>query len=265
MEKKLKLMIMSAVALLMFVGGAQAAHLTQYDSNIYGAGNALGPWAAAMKQNPVNFVPFDTALPGAGHVGSFSSQTYKVDLNTGIPVSGPASQLVNASVNSPAKTDPFYGTSGTTPPGLYAPAPSWNDKVNASQTTTFSFAGTDPRPWTTRAIFADWTMTDAYGYNTTPLTDNGLMLTFYFINGATEIVNLDYATYGGFTQAGWTSDLAITGIQISSFNGLDQDYNIQNLLYNEVPEPSTFILVGAGLAGLVIRRRRNTVNSQRNQ
>jgi PEP-CTERM motif len=246
MKKTVKSLIMSAAAVLMFVGGAQAVTLNTFVNN-------YGGWAAAIPTTDINWVRFNAPLPGpfpGGHSGSLASQTQVVDLNAN-PLTRPL--MVNASVNSTVGTSTYPGFyDQSVPPVLVT---GWGDMAVAGSSTTFSFAGT---AWGTKAISADWILSSPYilGDQT---GGGGLKFTLFFADGTSIIDPLNYneLAYGtGYNNIGWTSDAYITGLQIDSYTGVAQNFSATNFVYDQVPEPSTFVLFGAGLAGLMIRLRK---------
>ena len=247
MRKMVRALILSAAVGLMFVGGAQAAHVS--------GTNDTGVWAASFVQSTFTYTDFSQPLgAGGGTIGS--DQTYTVNKDFGIPIN-PPQMNVNATVAT------TVGTSGTmTVPNFGYVIPSWNDNVIGTTKTTFSFSPAVPgAPWTTKAIAGDFYLYDQYVGSGDQTTGGGLKFTFNFVDSTIPAESYLFSTYLAsptdlFAFVGWTSDVSISMLTIESANLATQDFSIQNLSYNQVPEPSTFILLGAGVAGLLIRRRR---------
>jgi len=240
MKKVMSLLAISAALLMMYAGAAQALIFQYEESN--GGRNA---WAAAL------------TVPYAYTVADFSNPPDGI-IHTGTVISY---GTVNVDVNS-TQPSPLFGI---TRPAI----PDWYDQVerdmlsgNVQTMSTFTFGSP------MYAAGGDLDLSPL-GYG------QGLLFTLIYGDGtrvvAGSIIPQDNGdgTFGSVPQGfwGWISTdnsgnpLPFVSLEITSADwSSNRDYEtyfLQALSYAEaVPEPSTFILLGAGLGGLIIWRRR---------
>ncbi|WP_101756906.1 PEP-CTERM sorting domain-containing protein [Oceanicoccus sp. KOV_DT_Chl] len=100
---------------------------------------------------------------------------------------------------------------------------------------------------------------NAFGFYLSDANDQGASLRLIFDDGSTYIeqLNSDLAN-GNLLYASFISDQLITGATLIFDNGTYENdgWGIDNVTIAQVPEPGTIALLGLGLAGLFIQRRR---------
>ena len=156
-------------------------------------------------------------------------------------------------------TEPFDGplqsfTGVTTDVGVIGPARSllsgsvWNDGgPGAVDNTTFSYL---PGPFFGAGAFFD-TSVNGEG--------SGITVTLNLTGGGTQVITPDPAILGldnGFF--GFTSDVSIDSFTLTSNS---ETFDMDNLEFGGIPssatpEPATFSLIGIGIAGLAILRKK---------
>lgn len=271
--KKLLSLVAVSSSLLMLFAGASHALIATYDTLPIGyGGQDNGGWFAwntALKTNSIhNNVDFRQQIYQHGTLN-------------------PSPGLVNIEVNStqPQPIDPIqHNPYGATEPGV----PRWYDQVERSPNafnvvvnmTTFTFQG--PAWAGVYAFGGDWNLEpNDYG--------QGLLFTILLSDGVTRInagslVPLYNPLYDPADENShqffipscfwgiiYTPDSpgdtrSILALEITAATvtpGTDgalrdaETYQLQGFEYsNTVPEPSTFLLFGAGLVGLILMRRR---------
>lgn len=124
------------------------------------------------------------------------------------------------------------------------------------------------------AEIVEWTIGDgeggkfnALGFFLSDANDQGASLTFTFVDGITETLNLNEALGGsmgdnlGNGNIAWVtlfSDTFFNTATLTFDNGFDENdgWGIDTMTIARVPEPGTLALLGLGLAGLSLTRRR---------
>ncbi len=248
-----KVLVGSFLAVMMFAGVAQALTITTYNGEADDSNFLLGLYGQG--QTSRNVVLFDQLVT---HTGSLNPQASNVDfltLNAG-------TVHVNASVSS-LNPDPLLGVSYAYVPGV-GTLPVWRDQVSTGITTKFLFYPNATNLWGVTALGAQFTLQDPYGL--IPVENNiGLIFTLLLSDGTTVAGGTALGNSGTVTSGfwGWSIDagtnptgLQIDGLIIESATGDAQTFGMTQLEYNQVPEPSTFLLLGAGLSGLMFLRRR---------
>jgi hypothetical protein len=77
-----------------------------------------------------------------------------------------------------------------------------------------------------------------------------------YIADVPEYVGAISNSYGGEFW-GFTSDIPFTSVRLIGGSGThQQNYRLDDMVYSQVPEPGTLCLLGGGLMGLLILRRR---------
>ncbi len=225
----------AAVALLVLVaGGAQASIQTYNDRNINYLGNAWSYWSAAIggAAAPAGSNLYYTSFQDFGVVNSFTPQasTYTY---TPLNLPGVNMGTVNATVTA------NNGVSGN---GIF------QSVVSATDTVRFDFASG------VNALGGIWQLDVPPAY-----TPTGLIIKFIGMNGAT-VGTENIAQLIAGTQVpefwGWTFSSKVSAMEVTTTEVNGQGFSFLNLEYQSVPEPSTFLLFGAGICGLMIRRRR---------
>jgi len=243
MKTVVRLLIMSAAALSMLAGVAQALPVVYTDREAWAVDVAL--------DGSYHQVSFKQAVT---HTGTLNAQIDKIDYNSGTPII-PTDLQVNVRVHS-QQTDPLMGVSGIAPGGQPL-MDGWRDQVRTGTTTTFYFDVASP--WGAKSIGGDWDLKDPYSVERE--NGGGLKFTVIYCDGTQG--DGGSIAGGGSTETltflGWKSetDKGIAGLLIESATGADESFLLQNLSFTQaIPEPSTFILLGAGFGGLMILRRR---------
>jgi hypothetical protein len=251
MKKIVSLLALSSAVVMLFTGAAQAL-ITQYGADVFGQMGAFDAWNAQLR-TPYNF-----------SIADFSNISPDPIIHTGTVYGDMGT--VNVAVSS-TQTSALFGI--TNSPG--APTPAWYDQASRDLSTgaviaktTFTFSSL------VSAVTGWWDLSPLdYG--------QGLLFTIIYNNGTREVAgsiipkpNPDFPGVSGAPEFtldvpqgfwGWTSTVPIRSLEVTSADwGAGRDfetYFLQQLTYEEaVPEPSTLILVGAGLGGLVLWRRR---------
>jgi hypothetical protein len=254
MKKIVSLLALSSAVVMLFAGAAQAI-IIQYGDDVY-HGTAFDAWNANLR-NP----------------GMFSAATFASGTNIPDPIihegtAYPDMGTVNVAVKSTQSSSLFGITNSPN-----APTPAWYDQVSCDQSTGDVIAKT---------TFTFSSLVSAAGgmWDLTPLDfGQGLLFTIIYGDGSRETAgsiipypNPNFPSVPGATPFtldvpagfwGWTSTIPFIGLEITGADcsaGRDfETYILQGLSYeaaDAVPEPSTLILVGAGLGGLVLWRRR---------
>jgi len=82
----------------------------------------------------------------------------------------------------------------------------------------------------------------------------GISMDAYFVSsGWLNALTIPNSAVDAFY--GFIADEGFTQVRFTSASGGQETYEIDDLSYAWVPEPSTFLLLGTGLLGLVARRR----------
>jgi PEP-CTERM motif len=227
--------VVAAVTLLVLVaGGAQAAIYTYNDRNPGYAGNAWPTWSAAIggAAAPAGANLYYTSFQDFYTVNSFTPQapTY-----TYIPANLPGINMGTVNTTVTANN----GVSGN---GIF------QSVVSATDTVRFDFASG------VNALGGIWQLDVPPAY-----TPTGLIIKFLGMNGSVYGTETIAQLVAG-TQVpefwGWTFDSKISAMEVTTTEVNGQGFSLINLEYQAVPEPSTFLLFGAGIGGLMIWRRR---------
>jgi hypothetical protein len=235
--KKLVSLITVSSALLMLTAGAARA-FTVY--------NDMGDWASAMGS-------------GLGHTSMLTFGQEPPIVHTGTLIPGVVPGLggsVNIEVAS-TQTNPLYGI---TIPGLNL----WKGQVNSREafgdlnTTTFNFKGS------TRAFGGTWNLAEE-------LFGEGLIFNIIYADNSKlqvgSMLDTPAGTFWGIILDEGESPfykLEISGLGTTgvvpgeNLRGVET-YTLQDFAYDTVPEPSTFLLIGAGFGGLMLWKRRRQV------
>ena len=131
----------------------------------------------------------------------------------------------------------------------------WNDEIKDDplQTTTWSWAGSPPMV----AFGGDFDLEVPGG----PGSGIDIWANFAGSGWAFVLAIPNTATIGDFY--GFTSTVAFTDVRFEDDGlpaGWTETYNMDNLSYAWVPEPSTYMLIGAGLLGMAFWRRRKSAS-----
>lgn len=100
---------------------------------------------------------------------------------------------------------------------------------------------------------------NAFGFYLSDANDQGASLVLSFVDGTTETLDLlSPLNNGNLMYVTLVSDVDFTGATLTFQNGEDQNdgWGIDNVTIASVPEPGTLALLGLGLAGVGIARRR---------
>ena len=128
----------------------------------------------------------------------------------------------------------------------------WEDQViDPGQTTTWSFGGIGP----VVAMGGD--------FDTSPLdVGDGILWTVNFVNsGPTPVMAIPGTAFANPSMLffGFISTEAFTDVTFTAnLGGGNEAYHMDNLSYATVPEPTTWLLMGAGLLGIGLLRKRRT-------
>jgi PEP-CTERM motif len=225
-KKNLVLLIMSAVLSMSSVGAVHAA-FTVY--------NDTGTWYGATT----------TAYP-AFYFNQIDFTTPVTHTGTLIPVTS-INQQVNVAVNS-NQTSPTYGV---TQPLVNR----WYDQFGLNNSTTFTFKSTTNTGRSTTSAF----MTN-FDFGQDPVDPSASGIIVSVLRGTTTLQTYTIPqSFGsgywgilGATSSDYFDSIMITG----GIGGVPQTLQMTDTLYSSVPEPSTFMLIGSGLCGLVYWRRR---------
>jgi PEP-CTERM motif len=238
MKKLLLVTVATAALLVAVVGGSQAAITTYNDRNL--AGNAWPVWSTAIGGSyaPRGSNLYYTSYQDFNTANSFSpaSPTY-----TYVPVNLPGVNMgtVNATVTANNGTSGNYTFSSV----VSTPA------IGTPDTVRIRFASG------VNALGGIWQLDFPPAYTAT-----GLLVKFFGMNGTAVVGQETIAQLTLATQLpefwGWTFSDKVSVMEISSTEPLGQGFNLTNLEYQSVPEPSTILLFGAGIGGLMIWRRR---------
>lgn len=100
---------------------------------------------------------------------------------------------------------------------------------------------------------------NAFGFYISDATDQGATLTLKFTNGTSaQVVLPAFNTNGNVGYVTVKSDMGVVGGVLDFINSNGKDgWGIDDVTVGRVPEPSTLLLMGLGLLGLGVARRRN--------
>jgi hypothetical protein len=240
--KKLVSLVTISSAMVMLTAGAASAFTVYTD---------MGEWGSAMGAD-------------LGHTSYLTFGQVPPVVNNGILIPDVVPDLggtVNIEVASTLPSNLY----NITIPGFNQ----WKGQVNSREafgplnTNTFNFRGD------TRAFIGNWTL----GGLAADFMAEGLIFTIIYADNSrlqigTMIDTPALYVWGIILDEGESpfvkleiSGFGVTGISPDNSPNLRgvETYFLQDFAYDTVPEPSTFLLIGAGFGGLMLWRRRRQV------